>query len=43
EIDVARARASRRQFDPVGHYSRSDVFQLHVDRRPKPPVTFEEA
>ena len=40
ELDLAAARASRRQFDAVGHYSRPDVFQLHVDARAKRPVTF---
>ena len=40
EIDAARARASRRQFDPVGHYARPEVFHLTVDTRPRPPVTF---
>jgi nitrilase len=40
EIDVDRARASRRQFDPVGHYARPDVFRLEVDTRPRPPVRF---
>ena len=24
--------------DVVGHYARPDIFQLHVDERPKPPV-----
>jgi nitrilase len=32
ELDLDRARVSRRQFDPVGHYARPDVFQLHVNR-----------
>jgi nitrilase len=41
EVDVARARASRRQFDPVGHYARSDVFTLMVDTRAKPAAVFE--
>ena len=41
ELDLAAARASRRMFDPVGHYSRPDVFRLHVDARAKPAVTFE--
>jgi len=41
EVDANRARSSRRQFDPVGHYSRSDVFTLTVDTRPKPPARFE--
>jgi nitrilase len=31
EIDVAAARTSRREFDPVGHYARPDVFTLTVD------------
>jgi len=39
EIDTGRARAARQQFDPVGHYSRSDVFRLHVDTAPRPAVT----
>jgi nitrilase len=39
DIDVERARVSRRQFDPVGHYSRPDVFRLSVDREPKSSVT----
>jgi hypothetical protein len=36
EIDPSKARASRHQFDPVGHYSRPDVFRLVVDESPKP-------
>ncbi len=33
EIDLARVREERQNFDPTGHYSRSDVFELSVDRR----------
>jgi len=33
DVDVARVREERHNFDPVGHYGRPDVFQLHVDRR----------
>jgi nitrilase len=38
EIDVKKAHVARRQFDPVGHYNRPDVFRLVVDREPKPPM-----
>jgi nitrilase len=31
EIDSAAARLSRREFDPIGHYARADVFTLTVD------------
>lgn len=31
-IDHARVREERQNFDPVGHYSRPDVFQLSVNR-----------
>jgi nitrilase len=40
DLDVAAARAQRRMFDPVGHYSRPDVFRLQVDDRVQRPVVF---
>ena len=39
DIDVARARVARQEFDPVGHYSRSDVFRLVVDDTARAAVT----
>jgi nitrilase len=41
EIDSASVAASRRTLDVAGHYARPDVFQLHVNRKPLKPVTFE--
>ena len=38
-IDPDLARAHRRQFDVVGHYSRPDVFNLRVDTTRREPVT----
>jgi nitrilase len=40
EVDRDRLSVERRQFDPVGHYSRPDVFRLHVDTSARQPVTF---
>jgi nitrilase len=40
EVDLAEVRRHRQYFDPVGHYSRPDVFSLSVDTRPRRPVTF---
>ena len=42
EIDLETVAASRREFDPVGHYARPDVFHLTVDTRPRTPVSFSD-
>ena len=42
EIDLADLAGTRYDFDPVGHYSRPDVFSLSVDERPKTAVTFTD-
>jgi nitrilase len=42
DLDIDKAQASRRQFDPVGHYARPDVFRLSVNTRPASPVTFSD-
>jgi len=39
ELDIVAARRSRQQFDPAGHYSRPDVFQLTVDTTRRPGVS----
>lgn len=38
--DLAVIGAGRREFDPVGHYARPDVFTLTVDARERRPVSF---
>jgi nitrilase len=39
EIDRAQIIRGKYDLDVVGHYARPDIFQLHVDERPKQPVT----
>lgn len=41
ELDLRRVDRSRRTFDVAGHYSRPDVFTLHIDTRPQSPVSFD--
>jgi nitrilase len=38
EIDLGQIIRGKYDLDVVGHYSRPDIFQLHVDERPKQPV-----
>ena len=42
DLDVAEAHKARHEFDPVGHYSRADVLQLHVRTDAARAVVFEE-
>jgi nitrilase len=43
DVDLERVGVARRTLDTVGHYSRPDLFQLHVNTRPQRPVEFGTA
>lgn len=40
DVDLARVREERQNFDPTGHYSRPDVFNVEVDRRRRRATQF---
>jgi len=40
QIDASAARLARQQFDPAGHYSRSDILRLTVDTTPHTSASF---
>jgi len=40
DLDLDDVVRGKLDFDPVGHYARPDVFELHVNRRPQSSVTF---
>lgn len=42
EIDLEKTGIAKRALDVTGHYSRSDIFKLHVNRKPQSPVVFED-
>lgn len=42
QIDHARVREERQNFDPVGHYSRPDVTRLKVNRKRQKTVKFSD-
>ena len=41
DIDPARVAGARRTFDVAGHYSRPDLFTLHVNREKQSPIEFD--
>ncbi|MGM0633396.1 MAG: carbon-nitrogen hydrolase family protein [Pseudomonadota bacterium] len=41
EVDSASAVSAKRALDVAGHYSRPDIFSLHVNRQARKPVVFE--
>lgn len=42
QIDLSELVKARYDFDVVGHYSRPDVFELHVDERVKSSVVYRK-
>ncbi len=42
DLDLGEVARGKFDFDVVGHYARPDVFRLHVDESPKPPVVSGE-
>lgn len=42
DIDVARVAPSRRALDVVGHYSRPDIFSLHVNKQAQSPISIND-
>jgi nitrilase len=38
ELDLGEVVRGKYDLDVVGHYSRPDIFSLHVDERPRPPI-----
>ena len=40
DLDLAEVTKGKLDFDVVGHYARPDVFQLFVNEKPQPPLTF---
>jgi len=42
DIDLSLVRQERQNFDPSGHYSRPDVFEVRVDRRRRDAVVFTD-
>jgi len=43
DVDFSECVETKQFHDLVGGYNRFDIFQLQVDRRPQPPVSFMDA
>jgi nitrilase len=42
DIDLEKAAIAKRALDVVGHYSRPDIFQLHINTLKQSPAVFEK-
>ena len=38
EVDLQQVASARRDLDVTGHYSRPDVFTLHINKQPQSPI-----
>ena len=43
ELDLAEVAQGKYDFDVTGHYARPDIFQLAINERPQPPVSYRSA
>ena len=41
EVDLEKAAIAKRALDVAGHYSRPDIFQLHINTRAQSPAVFD--
>jgi len=41
DIDLQKAAIAKRALDVTGHYSRPDIFKLHVNNKPQSPIEFD--
>ena len=41
DLDLSEIAKAKIDFDVVGHYARSDIFQLHVNSEPQLPVIYK--
>jgi nitrilase len=42
DLDIEQVSAAKRAFDVTGHYSRPDIFQLHVNTQPQSPCVLND-
>ncbi len=42
ELDLEKVAIAKRTFDVAGHYSRPDIFQLHVNTQAQTPCVFDD-
>ncbi len=40
DLDMSLIAKAKLDFDAVGHYARPDIFTLHVNTKPQPPVVY---